>query len=118
MNMSEFTKPIEDLGKEAFEYVDLKVDALKLQTARGLSMTLSKFVYLILVLFVAFVILTSLAIAGILWIGELIGSYAGGALLVGGFFLAVLLVLYLLRNRLFRDTFVPMATRIFFDDES
>jgi hypothetical protein len=113
--MSEFTRPIEDLGREVLEYVDLKVDDVKLRTAKGISMTMSKLLYMLLVLFVLSVALFSLAIAGVLWIGELIGSYALGAMVVSGFFLLVLLVLFFLRKRLFRNAFVPLASRIFFD---
>ena len=50
--MGEFTRPFEDLGKEASEYIDLRLDDIKLRTAKGLSMTLSKLLYMLLVLFV------------------------------------------------------------------
>ena len=40
--MGEFTRPIEELGQEASEYIDLHLDELKLTTATGLSVTLSK----------------------------------------------------------------------------
>ena len=52
--MGNFTRPVEELGKEASEYIDLRIDDLKLTTAKGLSMTLSKLLYMLLVLFVAF----------------------------------------------------------------
>lgn len=115
--MSDFTRPVEDLGKEAAEYIDLKVDDLKLRTAKGLSMTLSKLLYLLSVLFVVTIALTAIAFGGVMWLGELIGSYAGGALIVAGFFLIVLAVLILLRKRLFRDTFVPLFAKLFFDED-
>ncbi len=115
--MGEFTRPVEELGKEASEYVDLKFNELKLTTAKGLSMTLSKLLYMLLVLFVVSIILTAIAIGGVMWIGEMIGSYAGGAAIVAGFFLLLLGVLVLLRNRLFRDTFVPLFVKLFFEDD-
>jgi len=115
--MSDFTRPVEELGKEAAEYADLRITDLKLKTAKGLSLTLSKLLYMLLVLFVVSVILTSLAIGGVFWIGELVGSYAGGALIVCGFFLLVLGILILLRKRMFRDTFVPLFAKIFFEED-
>lgn len=115
--MSEFTKPIEDLGKNASEYVDARIDDLKLRTVKGLSMTLGRLLYMLLVLFIVSVILTALAIGGVMWIGELIGSYAAGAMIVAGVFAVLLAVVILLRKRLFRDTFVPMLIRIFFDED-
>lgn len=115
--MREFTKPIEDLGKNASEYVDARVDDLKLRTVKGLSMTLGRLLYMLLVLFIVSVILTALAIGGVMWIGELIGSYAAGAMIVAGVFAVLLAVVILLRKRLFRDTFIPMLIRIFFDED-
>ena len=73
--MSEFTKPIEDLGRNTADYVETRIDDLKLRTAKGLSLTLGKLLYMLLVLFIVSVILTALAIGGVMWIGELIGSY-------------------------------------------
>ena len=104
--MSEFTKPIEDLGKNTADYVEARIDDLKLRTAKGLSLTLGKLLYMLLVLFIVSVILTALAIGGVMWIGELIGSYA-----------VILVVVILLRKRLFRNTFVPMFIKLFFDED-
>ena len=115
--MGEFTRPFEDLGKEASEYIDLRLDDIKLRTAKGLSMTLSKLLYMLLVLFVVSIVLTAVAIGGVMWIGEMIGSYAGGAAIVAAFFLLILGVLILLRKRLFRDTCVPLFIKLFFDDD-
>ena len=115
--MGNFTRPVEELGKEASEYIDLRIDDLKLTTAKGLSMTLSKLLYMLLVLFVVSIIFISIAIGGVMWIGEMIGSYAGGAAIVAAFFLLRLGVLVLLRKRLFRDTFVPLLINLFFDED-
>ena len=115
--MGDVTRPIEDLGQEASEYIDLRINDLKLRSAKGLSMTLSKLLYMLLVLFVVSIILTSIAIGGVMWIGEMIGSYAGGAAIVAAFFLLVLGVLVLLRKKLFRDTFVPLFVKLFFDED-
>ncbi len=115
--MSDFTRPVEDLGQKTTEYIDLRVDELKLKTAKGLSLTLSKLLYMLLVLFVVSIIMISMAVGGVMWIGEMVGSYAGGAAIVAAFFLLVLGVLVLLRKRLFRNTFVPLFIDLFFEDK-
>ena len=115
--MSDFTRPVEDLGQKTTEYIDLRVDELKLKTAKGLSLTLSKLLYMLLVLFVVSIIMISIAVGGVMWIGEMVGSYAGGAAIVAAFFLIVLGVLVLLRKRLFRNTFVPLFIDLFFEDK-
>ena len=116
--MAEFTKPIKDLGGEASDYIDLRIAELKLNAIKGLSMTLSKLLYMLLFLFVISIILISVAFGGVMWIGELIGSYAGGAAIVGGFFVIVLGVLFLLRKKLFRNTFVPLLVNLFFEEDN
>lgn len=115
--MSEFTKPVEDLGKNASDYIEARIDDLKLRTVKGLSLTLGKLLYMLLVLFVVSVILTALAIGGVMWIGELVGSYAAGAMIVAGVFALLLVAIIMLRKRLFRDTFIPMLIKIFFDED-
>lgn len=115
--MSDFTRPVEDLGQKTTEYIDLRVDEFKLKTAKGLSLTLSKLLYMLLVLFVVSIIMISIAVGGVMWIGEMVGSYAGGAAIVAAFFLLVLGVLVLLRKRLFRNTFVPLFIDLFFEDK-
>ena len=116
--MSDFTKPVEELGENASEYIDLRIAELKLGAVKGLSVTLSKLLYILLVLFVVSVILIAIAFGGVMWIGELIGSYAGGAGIVAGFFLLVLGVLILLRKKMFRNTFVPLFIDLFFEEKN
>lgn len=113
----DFMNSLEDLGKSATEYADLKIDDLKLRTAKGLSVTLNKIILTILFLTIVGIIITSAAFGGIFLIGKLIGSYAGGAFIVSAFFLVVLLILYLLRNRLFLNSLVRMFVRLFFEDK-
>lgn len=113
----DFMNSLEDLGKSATEYADLKIDDLKLRTAKGLSVTLNKIIFTILFLTIVGIIITSAAFGGILLIGKLIGSYAGGAFIVSAFFMVLLLVLYLLRNKLFLNSLVKMFVRLFFEDK-
>jgi hypothetical protein len=112
--MSNFSKPAEDLGQSAREYVDLKVDDLKLRTVRGLSLSVSKILSMILIVGVASTILLALSFGLILLFGELIGSYGWAALIVAGVLCIILGVLYLLRNKLFRDSFVQLFVKLFF----
>ena len=117
--MNNFTQPVEELGRSAREYVDLRVDDLKLRTAKGLSLSVSKILSMILILGVVSVLLLSLAFALVMLIGEALGSYGWGAMIVAGVLLVVLVVLVALKDRLFRDSFVRLFVKLFFgpDDE-
>lgn len=114
--MSDFTKPAEDLTQAAKEYLDLQVDDIKLRTARGLSVTLSKLLSLLVLIGVGAVLLLVLSFGLMLLLGEALGSYAGAALIVAGVLAVALVVLILLRNRLFQGSFVSLFVRLFFSD--
>lgn len=114
---SHFTKPGEDLAGSASEYIDLKIDEVKLKTVKGLSVTLHKLLISILFLSLLSIILMALAFGGVLLLGDIVGSYAVGAFVVAGIFAVIMAVLFLLRNKLFLNGFVKMFMRLFFEEK-
>jgi len=114
--MSVFTEKVGDVAGSAKEYLDLRLDDLKLRTVKGLSITLNRVLSLMLVLFAASIVMLALAVGLIFLIGDAIGSMAGGAFIVAGIFAVLAFVLYLLRDKLFTDSMVRMLVGIFFDD--
>lgn len=115
--MSDFSRPAEELLEEARSYADSKADEVKLQVAKGLSITLSKLVSLIIIALVGFTLLMVLSFGLILLLGELVNSYALAALGVALVLAIVFIILYLNRDRLLRNTFVSMFMKLFFPEE-
>ena len=115
--MSQFSRPAEELSREAKEYVDLRLEDVKLRTVKGLSLTASKLVGMILLLGVAINLALVLSFGIILLVGELIGSYALAALGVAVLLGIVLWILVRKRDTLFKDTFVPLFVKLFFSDD-
>ena len=115
--MSNFSRPAEDLSREAKDYVDLRLDEVKLRTAKGLSVTASKLVGLFLILGVGISLLLVLSFGLILLLGELVGSYAWSAIGVAVLEGIALWILIRKRNDLFKDTFVPLFVKLFFSDD-
>lgn len=114
---SRFTKPAEDLASGTADYVNLKIDELKLRTVKGLSVALNKLLLSIMFLTLGGIVLMALAFGVVLLIGKLIGDYAAGAFIVAAFFLLVMFILFLLRKKLFMDGFVKMFVGLFFEGE-
>ena len=106
--MGEFTKPVEDLGRSAKDYVDLKAEDVKLRLVKGLSLSLGKMLSMILVLFLCSIVLFALAIGLILLIGKAVDNYAVGAFIVAGGFALIAAIVYLLRKKLFVSGFIGM----------
>ena len=115
--MSNFSKPAEDLSREAKDYIDLRLEDVKLRTARGLSVAASKLVGYILILSVATSLILALSFGLIMLVGELIGSYAWAALGVAVLLGVGLWILIRKRDLLFKDTFVPLFLNLFFNDD-
>ncbi len=112
--MSEFLEPLGDLSQTAKEYIDLRVDEVKLKTAKGLSVSIGRILSYIVLLSVAANLLLVLSFAAVLFIGDALKSYGLAALIVSAALAILLAVLFLLRNKLFRGGFVKLFVKLFF----
>ena len=115
--MSNFSRPAEDLSREAKEYIDLRLEDVKLRTAKGLSITASKLVGFFLIISLGTSVLLALSFGLILLVGELFGSYAWSAIGVAALEGLGLWILIRRRDHLFKDTFVPLFINLFFSDD-
>ena len=119
-SMSEFTRPAQETLEAAREYADSKADELKLQVAKGMSESVTRIITILVLVLVASTLLLVLSFGLILLLGQLMGGkYAFAALLVAAVIGIVLALLIVFRDRLFRNTFVPVFVKLFFplDDD-
>ena len=113
---NEFRKPAEDLAGSTADYINLKIDEVKLRTAKGLSLTLNRLFLALLFFHRGSIVLTALGFGAILLIGDLVGSYSAGAFIVAGAFLLVIALLWAFRGRLFLNGLIRLFIGIFFSD--
>ena len=106
--MSQLSEQAEKVLQEASGYVDARVEGVKVRTVKGLSQGISALSRLLLLVMLGSVLLLALSFAFVLWLGELLGSYALAAFIVSGVLLLIFAVCFLLRKRLFRNTFIPL----------
>lgn len=107
--LSRFT----DLGKR---YLDSRLDEMKLRTVGGLSQAFASLLSMLVIVAVLTIVLGLLGFALLQWLNTLIGA-PWGTLAVSGLFLILLVVLWLNRRTMFRDSFVRLLISVFYDDK-
>lgn len=113
-----FTAPVDRLVHETTGYVNAQIDDVKLRSIKGLSQGTSAVAGLLVIFITVGALVTTLSFAIVLWLGELMGSYALAAFIMSGVLLLAIVVLVLLRKQLFKSSFISMYTDIFFQKES
>lgn len=98
-------------------YLDLRLNELKLKTIDGLSIGVSRVLSMMLVVMLGAIALAAFAFGAVLLLGDLIGSWAGAAFIVGGIFLIVLSLLLIYWKRLFVNIFVKLFIGIFYEND-
>lgn len=116
--MSRLAHSTDSLGQETKGYIDSQLDLVKLRSIKGLSQGTSAIIGLLFIFIIAGALMTVLLLALVLWLGEILDSYALASLLVAGVLLMILVLLFLLRGRLFRNSFVSMYADVFFPEEA
>jgi cytochrome c biogenesis protein CcdA len=100
---------IETLIKKSGEYLDTKLELTKLKAINTSSDVLSNMVYLIVKILIIFLFVGFVSVALAILIGKTLGDYYYGFLIVGGFYLIVLLIIYVQRKKWIK---VPVANSL------
>lgn len=113
--MSKFSQPAQHIVQGAGGYLDAQLDNIKLRTVKGLSKGTGALAGLLLISALVSVFLLALSFALVMWLGEVLESYAlAGAIVAGGLFV-ILLVFILLRKRMFKNSFIGMYEDVLFE---
>ena len=93
--------------------------SLKAETRRSrtsLVRSRGRFFGMLVLLITVMTAVITAAFGCILVIGEEIGSYAAGAFIVAGIFCIAAAALFAFRKKLFRNTFVRLFIKLFYDN--
>lgn len=102
------------LGKEAQEFLNLAVDEAKLKITRGLSTAISQVLAYLVIIITLSLVLGLLSFALLQWLNGLLGA-PWGTLAVAAVFVLILLILWLNREKMFRDMFVQLFIDVLYD---
>src|SRR5687768_6060475 len=95
-----FSNYFTETGKVAREYLETRLDLIKLQAAGKLSKALGLFFSLIMAFLLFFFVVVFLGMVLGFWIGEQTGSMTLGFSCAAGFFIVLLLVMIFFRKGL------------------
>ena len=107
----------ETLESDIRKYMDLRLEDLKLKAVDGLSVGVSRVLSMMVIIMLGAIVLAAFAFGTILLLGDLIGSWAAAAFIIGGVFLISLAVMLVFWRRLFLDIFVKLFIGIFYGNE-
>lgn len=117
----EAKKKLVSLIDDLKEYVNLKIQLLKLTVAEKAAHAMASLIATIVLILLAFVVLLfgSLAVAFLL--GECLNSYAAGFGIVAGFYLLIALIILLTKKKIIEkplmDKFISLLLKKHSEDE-
>lgn len=114
--MSDTNNFFENLTGSGKSYVDGRVTEVKLKAVKALSQSLSFVCGMLFFIAVLAIALGLFALALVQWLNSVIGA-PFGTLVVAAVFSAFAIVLFAVRRKIFRNHYVAMFARLFFDDE-
>lgn len=114
MNRQKNTGPTGLISEDVKEYISLRIQSLKLTAVENLSTFVSSAFGVLVFALCLMVALLLLTFGFTLWLGEMLDNHALAFAIMGGLFLVVSLVAFLLRDRLITNAMVGFFSRMFF----
>jgi hypothetical protein len=108
---------VEDLNsvkKDIQEYIEVRIDLLRLHTAENISRILSSAVNAAIIGYMLLIILLFVSFAGGYFFGSLLHSTELGFLCVAGFYLVALLIFLVVRKQMVEKPVIKAMMRLFF----
>jgi len=109
---------IEALVSELKDYVNTRVDQVKLVIAEKLSKILAYTLTVLTMVLMIFLILVLVSVSAAIAIGQRINNLWLGFIIVAGFCLILGLIMWMARDRMFRKRIMNKMISVFFKDEN
>jgi Putative Actinobacterial Holin-X, holin superfamily III len=97
--MEKESNSIESLLEKAGDYLETRVELMKLQAVDKITGTASSMASGVILIMIVGLMLFTLSIGIAVWLGDLLGEVYYGFFLVSGFYLLVAVILYLFRSK-------------------
>ena len=108
---------INELSENIREYVETRIDLIKLETADSGASAVSSMMSWLVIGLIGFLVVLMATIGAAIGIGYMVENFALGFFIVTGFYLLVGLVLYANRNNWLRKPFINIIIKNLYDNE-
>ena len=105
---------INDLRKDILEYVEVKLDLIRLHTAENLSRIFSNIATMAFIGYLLFFIILFISFAAGFYFGSLLESNELGFLCIAGFYSLLLLLFLVFRKQIVERPVIKAIVRLFF----
>ncbi|HKK40965.1 MAG TPA: hypothetical protein VJ963_01060 [Bacteroidales bacterium] len=105
---------LENIKKDIQEYIEVKLDLLRIQAAEIVSDFISKRRFLLVLVFLVSAILLFLSLSAAYFMASLLNSTELGFLCVAGFYFVLLMIFIILRKTLIDRPVIKSVMKIFF----
>ena len=116
MAFEDLKEHTEDIQKQAKDYIENSVAYYKLWGFKVAMRSASMVLKFVLIAISLSMVLLFCSIAGAFAIGEVLNSYALGFLIVGGIYLGLTVVLFLIKDKVVEGPILEKFSEIFFND--
>jgi hypothetical protein len=105
---------INDLKKDVLEYIEVKLDLIRLHTAENLSRIFSNVATIAVIGYLLFFIILFISLAAGYYIGSLLDSNELGFLCMAGFYTLLLILFLASRKQIVERPVIKAMVRLFF----
>jgi hypothetical protein len=109
---------IENIKKDIREYIEVRIDLLRIQAAENISLIISKLMFSVVVLLILSIVILFLSFAFGYFMASILHSNELGFLCVAGFYLVLLLLFLVFRKRIIDRPVIKSVMKTFFSNKT
>lgn len=103
-----------DIRKDVLEYIDIKLDLIRLHTAENLSRIFSNIATKAVIGYLLFLIIIFLSFSAGFYLGSLFNSIELGFLSIAGLYIILLILFLIFRKKIIERPVIKAMVRLFF----
>lgn len=117
LNLNDLTQPAEELADDVKNLAEQQKDIFLLKSVKGLSVVLARMFTITILFFVFMGMLIAVSFGATMILGEILGSYMIGSLVVAGLWVLLFCLLFAMRKKLFVNSFVRLFIYAIYGDK-